>query len=273
MADIVFSRDADDNVVITLGSDSVAILAAAYAEGRYSIHYGSGDTALGKLSLGTTGDDPLLTGTDGADLLLGLGGVDILRGGDGADTLDGGAGNDDLYGGAGKDTLDGGEGTDIAEYYSSSKGVRVSLLLQGQAQQDFEANTFGFVANNNEAVGDILSSIENLRGSDHNDWLTGDGADNEIRGGTGEDILDGGAGNDYLSGGAGKDYLEGGEGADMLDGGVGVYASDTAGYNFSSKGVRVDLARTDAQIDFDGTHGFVANNNEAVVTSSSTSKG
>ena len=94
LADIVFSRDADDNVVITLGSDSVVILAAAYAEGRYSIHYGSGDTALGRLSLGTTGDDPLLTGTDGADLLLGLGGVDILRGGDGADTLDGGAGND-----------------------------------------------------------------------------------------------------------------------------------------------------------------------------------
>ena len=77
-------------------------------------------------------------------------------------------------------------------------------MLQGQAQQDFEANSFGFAANNNDAEGDILTSIENIEGSIFNDWLTGDGADNEIRGGTGEDILDGGAGNDYLSGGDGQ---------------------------------------------------------------------
>ena len=97
----------------------------------------------------------------------------------------------------------------------------MSLLLQGQAQQDFEANTFGFVANNNEAVGDILSNIESISGSSHNDWLTGDGNSNSLRGGTGNDRLEGGAGDDYLVGDAGNDTLYGGAGNDTLYGFAG----------------------------------------------------
>ena len=267
LGDIVFSRDANNDVVISIGDNSVTI--EGYAEGRYSIHYGSGDTALGKLSLGTTGDDPLLTGTDGADLLLGLGGVDILRGGDGADTLYGGAGEDELYGGGGidtlqggaeADTLDGGGGKDIASYAGSSKGVRVSLLLQGQKQQDFTTE-HGFTANQGgDAVGDILTSIENIEGSIFNDWLTGDGADNEIRGFNGNDRLEGGAGDDELYGGGGDDTLDGGAGKDILDGGAG---TNSASYRQSSQGVRVSLSNTGAQADFTSEHGFTANNNEA----------
>ena len=43
------------------------------------------------------------------------------------------------------------------------------------------------------AAGDIYISIENLRGTDFNDILTGDGQNNVIEGGVGDDALDGGA--------------------------------------------------------------------------------
>ena len=133
------------------------ILAAAYADGRYSIHYGDSDTALGRLSLAATvGGELTATDDEGADLMLGssakdtfegLGGDDTLYGGDASDTLRGGAGNDQLHGGegadllgggadtdtlhggGGEDLLDGGEGVDIASYTTSYIGVRVSLVL------------------------------------------------------------------------------------------------------------------------------------------------
>ena len=47
-----FSRNDAGDVIITVGSDtSVTILASSYADGRYSLHYGGGNTALGRLTL------------------------------------------------------------------------------------------------------------------------------------------------------------------------------------------------------------------------------
>ena len=184
-----------------------------------------------------------LVGSAHGDFLFGNSDANILRGGDG---------DDYFRGRAGADTLDGGEGEDAASYDFSGKGVRVSLLLQGQAQEDFDGS-YGFTANQGgDAVGDILSNIEQIQGSNHADWLTGDDKDN---------TLVGRGGNDRLEGGAGDDRLNGGVGADTLDGGAGV---DAASYDISGEGVRVSLALTGAQIDFDGSHGFTANNNEAV---------
>ena len=58
----------------------------------------------------------------------------------------------------------------------------MSLLLQEQEQQDFDGS-HGFVANQGgEAVGDILTNIENLEGTKANDWFTGDGGDNTLTG-------------------------------------------------------------------------------------------
>ena len=192
--------------------------------------WAAGDTLSGINNLIGSRYDDTLRGNSGDNILRGGARGDDLYGGTGADTLDGGAGYDRLEGGAGKDTLDGGEETDTAEYYSSSKGVRVSLLLQGQAQQDFDG-THGFTANQGgDAVGDILTDIERITGSDHNDWLTGDNDGNDLQGGGGDDRLEGGAGNDRLYGstgsdtiygGAGNDELGGGEGDNRLEGGVG----------------------------------------------------
>ena len=64
---------------------------------------------------------------------------------------------------------------------------------------DSNAETGGY------AAGDVLSGIENLIGSAHNDSLTGDGGANVLEGGAGADTLTGGAGADTLTGGGGAD--------------------------------------------------------------------
>ncbi|MDQ2095324.1 calcium-binding protein [Rhodalgimonas zhirmunskyi] len=128
---------------------------------------------------------------------------------DGDDWLSGGIGNgsDTLIGGAGADTLDGGEGRDRASYDGSDAGVTI----------DLEAGT----ANGGHATGDVLISIEELRGSLLNDGLFGDGGRNSLWGLRGDDMLDGRGGQDVIHGGNGNDTLRGGSGDDALFGGGG----------------------------------------------------
>ena len=73
-----------------------------------------------------------------------------------------------------------------------------------------------------------VSTFENLKGSMHDDRLTGDHRMNTIMGGDGDDTISGGGdfdvlmgqgGDDSIMGGAGGDHLIGGPGADRLDGG------------------------------------------------------
>ena len=204
----------------------------------------------------------ILNGDAGNDTLNGDAGNDTLEGGADADTLNGGAGDDTLEGGADADRLDGGAGVaDWVSYSSSALGVRIDLGIAGaNAQVDFEANSFGFAeAQGGDAVGDIINNIENIVGSNHDDWLTGDSSSNILEGGTGNDRLEGGADADTLNGGAGNDTLEGGDGGDTIDGGAGV--ADWVSYSNSALGVRVNLGLTgtNAQVDFD-----TPNQNEAV---------
>ena len=109
---------------------------------------------------------------------------DTLTGDGGANRIDGGAGNDLLIGGAGADTLSGGNGTDTVSY--ASAGAAVAVTING-------TGTLG------DASGDVLSSIENLIGSDYNDTLTGDGLANVIDGGLGSNIINGAGGIDTIS--------------------------------------------------------------------------
>ena len=188
--------------------------------GNDELHGGRGDDILN----GGLGNDTL-NGGDGNDTLNGGSGSDTLNGGRGIDTLNGGshrdilkggeeddilngyAGDDTLNGGSGADTLDGGVGIDTASYDGSIVGVTVSLA-DGDAQS---------IENNGDASGDILSNIENLYGSAHDDKLTGS---------------------------SGNNTLNGGSGADTLDGGAGI---DTASYDGSSVGVTVSLTIADGQ--------------------------
>ncbi len=209
---VSYENSTTEGVMINLGANPIT------ATGTWA----EGDVLTGINNLIGSNQADTLTGNAEANTLRGGAGdfTDILSGGGGDDILEGGAGDDILEGGEGDDTLDGGDGTgDGISYSNSADGVRVDLSKAGK-QADFEANSYGFTANQNEAVGDTISNIENILGSDRNDWLTGDDNNNRLLGGTGDDRLEGGGGDDRLEGDAGDDNLYGGADNDDLHGGA-----------------------------------------------------
>jgi Ca2+-binding RTX toxin-like protein len=145
------------------------------------------DLATGQGFGGTAAGDTLVSiervaGSAYDDLLIGSGEDETLFGGDG---------NDTLKGGGGADILNGGSGSDTASYDGSDVGVGVSLIDDDAYWGD--------------AQGDELNNIENLTGSAHDDFLTGDNGANTLRGQGGSDWLVGGGGADTLQGGPGVD--------------------------------------------------------------------
>jgi len=169
-------------------SSSLTVDGSALGVSDTLILNGAAETANGLTAIGGAG----------ADVITGGNGSDTLTGGAGTDTLVGGGGNDLIAGGAGADIINGGIGIDTASYVGSSAAVIVDLSNN--------ANNAG-----GDAAGDVLTAIENLRGSTNDDTLIGN---------------------------TGANVLEGGSGADKLDGGAGI---DTASYEHSSGGVTVDL--------------------------------
>jgi Ca2+-binding RTX toxin-like protein len=177
------------------------------------------------------GGDDRIYGEAGSDTLFGDAGNDYLSGGDGTqadvDYLYGGEGKDKLFSDNGNDVLDGGIGNDIIYDAGAADGAD---LIDGGADidtVDFSPSSGGISLNlnsNNFAGNQTFTSIENINGSEFNDYIfmsgTADVA-NGLTGGFGNDALDGGAGNDFLGGGAGKDTLFGGAGIDDLQGGEG----------------------------------------------------
>jgi Ca2+-binding RTX toxin-like protein len=140
-------------------------------------------------------------------------GHDTLRGNSAANFLFGNGGNDVLEGRGGADTLRGGFGSDTASYESSNAGVTVGL-------EDTFTGLPSF-ANGGHATGDVLSEIENLRGSGFGDALMGNPSGNTLDGRGGDDSLFGDAGNDTLLGGDGDDYVKASDDHDLVDGGFG----------------------------------------------------
>ena len=132
--------------------------------------------------------------------------ADVIHGNRANNILDGGAGNDRISGGAGYDHILGGEGIDWLDCSDASAGVRVYL-------------GYGFCWSTNELT--WISGIENVLGSDYNDWIVGDDGPNVLDGAGGNDYLHGSGGEDHLMGGDGDDTLDGGDGDDLLDGGPG----------------------------------------------------
>ncbi|MGY3868512.1 VWA domain-containing protein [Aeromonas crassostreae] len=101
--------------------------------------------------------------------------------------------------------------------------IGLSLLPEAPFTLDYTDEASGVNAT-------LASTQGHAIGSDHNDIITGNAADNILSGGEGndtlsglggKDLLDGGAGNDTLSGGEGDDILYGQAGNDILDGGIG----------------------------------------------------
>ena len=123
-------------------------------------------------------------GSDYRDVLRGDSGANQLSGGAGNDGLWGSSGDDVLEGGAGADRLSGGAGEDTVAYWWSEAGVTVNL----------EDGT----GKGGHAEGDVITDVENITGSDHDDTLTGNDAANWLEGGAGADRLYGGAGDDWV---------------------------------------------------------------------------
>ena len=195
---------------------------------------GAGNHALGDTLAGI--ENVIGTNDAHGDALTGDGSHNFLDGLAGADILIGGAGDDTLRGGSGADFLDGGTNTDAnlhnsgdwVDYSTGTAGVSVDLYLQdGIATQS-----------GGDAEGDTLLGFENVMGSEHDDSIVGDNADNWLVGLAGNDTMIGddpsslnwweksndsmwgGAGDDAMFGGAGQDRMWGDSGNDTLIGGT-----------------------------------------------------
>ena len=180
---------------------------------RLDLESGNGTTSLGGTL--TVANVEHVVGGDYRDHFLGNDQDNELRGGN----------NDDyLEGRGGADRLDGGNGYDSAQYVSASSGVRVDLSLATQAAT-YLVN--GTSVSNGDAAGDILVSIEDLRGSNYADVLKGR-------------TTTGASSNESFLGNGGNDIIEGRTGGDFIDGGS---AFDFASYETSSSGVSISLAR------------------------------
>src|SRR5262245_26428423 len=130
-----------------------------------------------------------------------------LEGGSGNDLLVGGSGDDFFQGGGGADAIAGGAGVDTVSYRSSALAVGVNLATG--------------LGSGGDAVGDTLTGIENVLGSDQGDILTGNDGANALSGFAGADALNGGGRGDIVDGGLGNDTLDGGIGNDTMIGGAG----------------------------------------------------
>jgi Ca2+-binding RTX toxin-like protein len=117
-------------------------------------------------------------GPDGQDTLISIEGV---YGSTWDDYLIGNPGNNTLRGRLGDDVLNGGGGIDRADYRSADGAVQVDLAAGSSSGADGN---------------DTLTSIENIRGSDFGDILTGDNNANAIEGRMGNDAIYGGQGQD-----------------------------------------------------------------------------
>jgi Ca2+-binding RTX toxin-like protein len=146
-------------------------------------------------------------GGHGPDTLTGGASYDDVHAGPGNDTIDTGGGEDTIVPGDGDDFVDGGSGRDRLFFNPRGPGVAVDLGFEEGSGQGTKA----------------LLGIEDVIGTNHQDWIEGDAAWNRFNGLGGDDVLVGGRGSDRLCGcgGRGSDHLFGGPGSDDLSGGDG----------------------------------------------------
>ena len=190
------TTDSNGNLILTNGADQ-SWLSTDINGGEFigTITPQDGQTVSyldgADLVYGTTGND-LLAGDGGNDYIDGRAGNDTLYGGAGNDTLVGGYGNNALYGGDGDDTLMGGSSADILNGGNDTDTVLYSGALSGVTVDLLNGTASGGSGT------DILTSIENVTGSNFNDTLIGNDGANTLTGGLGNDILTGGDGADIF---------------------------------------------------------------------------
>ena len=142
--------------------------------------------------------------------------------------------NEDFHRGANAYRLP--DANEVGTFYSCiwDAGGRDRIVNPGEsaATIDLRAATLkpapgggGFVSSVDGVFGGFTIAhnvtIENAKGGDGDDSITGNGASNRLAGRGGDDLISGRGGSDRLAGGADSDVLNGGGGADRLGGGAG----------------------------------------------------
>lgn len=163
-------------------------------DGIVRIDYRSADHGIDvDLQAGRANDD----GHGNVDTFNGH--VHQIRGSDFSDRIIGSDRGELFIGRQGNDTIDGGGGFDHLRFYRSSQDIR-------NLDVDLEAGTATGTWNDS-AFSYRISNIERVSGNHADDTLRGSAGDDRIEGRAGNDILDGRTGDDTLTGGAGNDIF------------------------------------------------------------------
>lgn len=222
LSDLAFSKNGWDLLIQVGASNSdVMVLENWYLGQRHqveTIEFSNGDVVYigeqtGFAAAGESDDVKV------ANQYYAGAGNDTLGGTSASDVLHGGAGDDWFDSSAGQDEINGGEGFDTVSYNGDATFVSINL-----------GGGYG---------PDALSGIERVVGTEFNDYITGDEADNYLEGRKGGDVLIGGAGEDTLEGGEDGDYLYGNVGEDVLGGGDGndeLFGGDGADQLYGGEG-------------------------------------
>ncbi|WP_263618059.1 pre-peptidase C-terminal domain-containing protein [Pseudooceanicola nanhaiensis] len=249
--DTIYGDGGNDRIFAYYGDD----LVYGGAGNDYVYGHLGNDTLFGNEGndtiVGVTGNNRLIGG-NGSDIVRGGYGRDTLFGNDGNDYLEASSGDDLLIGGDDADVLLGGRGFDTVDYGGNSTGVEMVFVQNHHYFYSLHA------AHGGEAEGDVLSSIEVIRGSAHDDVFVAADTAKTFLGRGGDDILTGGDGGDWLLGGAGDDTITGQGGNDMLRGDdgadlfifAGVFGNDTIQDFAADDAEKIDLSGVSGIVDF-----------------------
>lgn len=251
--------------------------------------------AYGSIEYFGDGTDNAIYGANYDDVLSGWDRLDGAWNDDGDDTLKGFGGNDLLSGGGGSNVIDGGGGEDAAVYQEAQAGVYVDLTAiehtavgassvdsgtyawawNGEIEfnvdgtlpydlaglvsylADNDVDIINYLTASSTGTGfDLISKVENVIGSDHDDTIIGSADDDAA--------LLGEAGNDSIMAMAGDDTLYTSLGSDTLDGGDG---TDTLAFLDPAAGASVNLLLNAVIDDGNGVSHTVLNLENIIGTS------